>query len=313
MKKTIAILLLATTLLLSGIPALAVTTIDVEPQTMEVTGKTLNVREWRRDLAKPPVFAELSKGAKVTLIGEENGWSLVRWHDGSTEYSGYVSAKSIKPAGAVMYYATEEVNVRSGAGTAFGIVGVLDAGDAVTFIKKAGKWTLVSFDGKEGYVFSKYLTKNRISGFYGSTIARMVGKKNIHSVEYFLRQVWGRGGQIGSESESLPVIEITYLLKTDKAKRIICSIGERRYATASEAAQVKQSIITASPNTGHVAYFQKDNLIISYMIWDNYDFHNTPKEWEALKREREVLDRVFAGLQAIYGESFCQGQKHMYP
>lgn len=54
-------------------------------------------------------------------------------------------------------YATERVNVRTGPGTKYGIVGVLDAGEQVKLIGYSGKWSQVVYRGQVAYVFTKYL------------------------------------------------------------------------------------------------------------------------------------------------------------
>lgn len=57
-------------------------------------------------------------------------------------------------------YATERVNVRTGPGTKYGIVGVLDAGEQVKLTGYSGKWSQVVYRGQVAYVFTKYLGKN---------------------------------------------------------------------------------------------------------------------------------------------------------
>ena len=42
------------------------------------------------------------------------------------------------------YYATEELNVRSGPGMGYSIIGSLDEGEAVTLLRLSGKWARIS-------------------------------------------------------------------------------------------------------------------------------------------------------------------------
>lgn len=55
-------------------------------------------------------------------------------------------------------YATTSVNVRSGPGTKYSIVGGLNRGDMVKRTGESGKWIRVVYNGIEGYVYGKYLS-----------------------------------------------------------------------------------------------------------------------------------------------------------
>ena len=59
-----------------------------------------------------------------------------------------------------------DVNLRSGAGTSFDIVAVLDMGDKVTLVKTSPEnnwYQVTTADGKNGYVYADYVTKGVIS------------------------------------------------------------------------------------------------------------------------------------------------------
>ena len=55
-------------------------------------------------------------------------------------------------------YATTSVNVRSGPGTKYSIVGGLNRGDMVKRTGESGKWIRVVYNGIEGDVYGKYLS-----------------------------------------------------------------------------------------------------------------------------------------------------------
>ena len=55
-------------------------------------------------------------------------------------------------------YATTSVNVRSGPGTKYSIVGGLNRGDIVKRTGESGKWIRVAYNGIEGYVYGEYLS-----------------------------------------------------------------------------------------------------------------------------------------------------------
>lgn len=60
-------------------------------------------------------------------------------------------------------YATTSVNVRSGPGTKYSIVGGLNRGDMVKRTGESGKWIRVAYNGIEGYVYGKYLSDTDLS------------------------------------------------------------------------------------------------------------------------------------------------------
>lgn len=59
-------------------------------------------------------------------------------------------------------YATEPVNLRTGPGTRYQIIAELQLGDQLELIGTSGSWTKVLWNGQIGYVFSKYLSSERI-------------------------------------------------------------------------------------------------------------------------------------------------------
>jgi len=55
-----------------------------------------------------------------------------------------------------------KLNLRSGKGTKYRVVQILDSGEKVTVISTADKWTKIStIDGNQGWVVSKYLTSQK--------------------------------------------------------------------------------------------------------------------------------------------------------
>lgn len=54
---------------------------------------------------------------------------------------------------------TARVHFRTGAGTNYSSMGVLDTGVKVTYISESGNWTKVQYNSKTGYICSDYLKK----------------------------------------------------------------------------------------------------------------------------------------------------------
>mgnify|MGYP002761928016 FL=1 len=58
-------------------------------------------------------------------------------------------------------YATEPVNMRTGPGTQYDVIRELQTGEQVEYLKRSGKWAKVKSGDTEGYVFAKYLTREK--------------------------------------------------------------------------------------------------------------------------------------------------------
>ena len=150
--------------------------------TVYVTGSGVNLR------AGPgtsyDVKMTLPRGTKLQRTGTVNGWSQVQYE--GKEY--YVSSSLVStdaPAGAEeetvsgdktaadsktsssgsgTLTVTSDVNVRSGAGTGYKILGVAKKGETLTYTAFDGKWYKVTFNGQTGYVNRNLVSASSSSG-----------------------------------------------------------------------------------------------------------------------------------------------------
>ena len=259
-------------------------------QEMEVTAKRLKVRHYP-GVDDVPVVTELKRGDRVTLLGISGKWSYVKWGNGGHDEQGYVFSRHIKPAGALLYFAAQEVNVRSEANSSSRILGVLQAGEAVTFIKKAKGWVQVEYNGASGFVYGKYLTKNRAKSYLGSRLAQELGRSDIKAVEYMY------GGRVGihglQSSADKPVLAVAYGLKTAYRENFM-RVMVYEYATEAEAVQVRRAVLAQEGTPGwHTVYFQKGNTVCT-LDW-SYGERTTD-------REERLYQHAFDTLSAAYGE-----------
>lgn len=58
-------------------------------------------------------------------------------------------------------FATTNVNVRSGPGTGFGVIGVLSRGEGVDIDYCRGSWCFVNRSGRDGWVSANFLERDR--------------------------------------------------------------------------------------------------------------------------------------------------------
>lgn len=104
-------------------------------------------------------ICNVKSGNKVTVLGKNGNWYLVRLADGS---QGFMSANYIKTsASSVKKYAkvtASSLNMRSGAGVAYSIKTTLSNGTKVEIVSKySSSWWLVRYGTYTGYMSAKYL------------------------------------------------------------------------------------------------------------------------------------------------------------
>ncbi len=95
---------------------------------------------------------KVQSGADLSIMGESGNWYLVKTENGKIGYiSKNYTAKGI-PA-----QTSANVNLRSGAGTAFASHGVIAKGEKVVMNAVKGNWTNVTVNGATGYIYSTYI------------------------------------------------------------------------------------------------------------------------------------------------------------
>ncbi len=116
----------------------------------------------------------LAAGTTVAKLGASGSWTIINYN-GTKAYvsSAYLKAASSSgensSGGSTGYMAaTTNVNVRSGPGTSYNIIGSLYKGTIVPKLGTSGSWTKISYNGGTGYVSSQYLTQSSYSGGSGS-------------------------------------------------------------------------------------------------------------------------------------------------
>lgn len=114
------------------------------------------------------VISRLSRGTKVTVYSESNGWAKVK----ANGKDGYVSAQYLSSSqpSAQTKPTTKYVNVdpgsylnmRTGPSTSHSVVSKLARGTKVTVQSEQNGWAKVSANGKTGYVNAKYLSSTQV-------------------------------------------------------------------------------------------------------------------------------------------------------
>lgn len=107
----------------------------------------------------------LSRGTKITVLGENDGFYLVKNSAGTQGYvsKNYVSRK--KPSGSSSSSSSTTtktvtgsyVNMRAGGGLSYRVLKVLPRGTSVTVLKRGNYWTQVNYKGTVGWIKNTYL------------------------------------------------------------------------------------------------------------------------------------------------------------
>ncbi len=131
-----------------------------------VTASALNVRSQASTASS--VVTCLPRGTVVLVTGSSTGWYQV-WYQGS---SGYVSADYVTySTSADASFGTGTVNgtgvnVRSGPGTGYSVVGTVTNGNTLPVVGVSGSWYKVTYNGSSAYISGSYLS---LSGGSGSS------------------------------------------------------------------------------------------------------------------------------------------------
>ncbi|EOO70883.1 N-acetylmuramoyl-L-alanine amidase [Bacillus cereus BAG1O-1] len=123
------------------------------------------------------VIGGVLNGMKLNVVGSEGSWFKVNYQ-GKT---GYVSSEFVKfvkggtttpeqpeqpNQGAIgdYYINASALNVRSGEGTNYRIIGALPQGQKVQVISENSGWSKINYNGQTGYIGTRFLSKTPVGG-----------------------------------------------------------------------------------------------------------------------------------------------------
>jgi len=149
-------------------------------QTGSINGNYVNFRTGPS--ANSAIQGVLNYGTAVSVLSEVNGWTNISVNG----VNGYVSSNFVSRSGNTVIPAVtaapvvapvvtaapvsgssgdgiisaDGVNLRSGPSSGYEILGAFDRGTSVTVLSEANGWSRVVVNGHEGYMFSRYITRN---------------------------------------------------------------------------------------------------------------------------------------------------------
>ena len=154
-----------------------------------ITGDSVNFRSGAG--TNYSSIGKLNKGDKIEYLGESGSWVKARY-SGKTGYV-YGSYVGEYTSTNTKYVTATTLNVRSGAGTNYSIIGSLSKGTKVEVISTTNGWSKIKYNGSTGYVSSQYLSS---SASDNSTSTSTSVSKVISYAKKLLGKpyVWGAEG-----------------------------------------------------------------------------------------------------------------------
>ncbi|MDO5784787.1 MAG: SH3 domain-containing protein [Eubacteriales bacterium] len=156
------------------------TTTTSTSKTVYVTASSLNVRSGAG--TSYGVIGGVANGKAVSVVGTSNGWYKIKYGSGYgyinssyTSSSAPSSSSTAAPAGTTsqpttssskaktMYSTTAGLNVRSGGGSSYSVIGSLSRGQAVSVVDSSSYWYKIKYGNGYGYVGSGYLSSSKPS------------------------------------------------------------------------------------------------------------------------------------------------------
>ena len=102
-------------------------------------------------------LGSFNKGDKVEYLGTSGSWVKVKYNN----KTGYVYGSYVGNYATITQYVTATtLNVRSGAGTSYSVLGSLSKGTKVEVISTTNGWSKINYNGSIGYVSSQYLSSS---------------------------------------------------------------------------------------------------------------------------------------------------------
>ncbi len=185
LKKIVVAGVVAATTILSSVSAFAYDYIGKGT----VTGGVVNIRSEASTNAQ--IIGTGVKGTAYSVISQENGWAKIETADGVIGYMnlGYFSVSASEKIKVTI--TGSAVNVRSGAGTNYDVIGAVYKGQVFPVLGKENGWYKISFNNASGYVSSEYVTLE--SGEVVASASLTRGQQIVESAKQHLGKPYRYG------------------------------------------------------------------------------------------------------------------------
>ena len=274
-------------------------TVTPAPTPVNKTGKVVNISSSLNIRSGAgtgySIIGTLYNGQTVNILEKNGDWYHIN-HNGVT---GYVSAQYLQevsegtstPAttptptpvnktGKVVNISSS-LNIRSGAGTGYSIVGTLYNGQTVNILEKSGDWYHISHNGVTGYVSAQYL-QEVASGSSSNEGAMSSGEGVVYNITTNLRV------RAAASTNSLV---LGYLYNGDRVKILGASNGWTQIEYKGTTGYVSSEYIRSADSSSSVDATAIFNKVYSIMrehvgspyVWGGSGEYLTTSSLNALK------------------------------
>ena len=231
-----------------------------------VTTSTLNVRSGAG--TSYSIVGKVYKGNKVELLASKNGWYKIKLSNGKTGWasSDYITKGSDNSGNdsgevAISGYGTvttSTLNVRSGAGTSYSVVGKVYKGNKVELLASKNGWYKIKLsNGKTGWASSDYIKKGSGSASSEDTTNPSENKReavvNLAKAQLGKPYVWGAEGPDSFDCSGL----MYYVYKNGAGKTLPrTSVEQSKVGTTVSKSNLKPGdlIFSSTNGTGNVSH-----------------------------------------------------------
>jgi len=156
------------------------------------------------------ILTTLANGSYVTLISRSGSWWKVEYAKGKYGYCHEAYIKQV--SGSYPAYTEGSLNIRSGPGTSYGVIGWLNSGEYAIVLSSSGKWKKILYSGtKTGYASGDYLKTG--SGGY-SAVSLSVPSYKQNDSRWAGTKLGSSGGTIGGIGCSTVALAMTESYRT---------------------------------------------------------------------------------------------------
>ena len=227
-----------------------ISTVFADTEYRVITGDSVNFRSGAG--TNYSSIGKLNKGDKIEYLGESGSWVKARY-SGKTGYV-YGSYVGEYTSTNTKYVTATTLNVRSGAGTNYSIIGSLSKGTKVEVISTTNGWSKIKYNGSTGYVSSQYLSS---SASDNSTSTSTSVSKVISYAKKLLGKpyVWGAEGP-----SSFDCSGFTYYVFKNAANINLPRVSkdQSNYGTYVKKSDLREGDLiffdTSGENDGHVSH-----------------------------------------------------------
>jgi uncharacterized protein YgiM (DUF1202 family) len=248
--------------------------IDEKPEVPEYRWTKTNLNLRSSNSTNAAALGVVPAGEKVTYLESKSGWAKVVSSEGTGWMSeSYLSAVEFKPESGnkpetTQYrWARGDTNLRSGKSTSHKILGVVPAGEKVTYLESDDSWAKVVSSQGTGWMSEALLSKTSVAQLQPDTVAVMDAVRKYYGP--VISSIGGvRAGSVGHSSGKAADIMI------------------KNYKTAAS--------IDQGDDMAQFLIKNREALGISYLIWQDKIWLGPSKGWEEYSQSGKYGNQ-FAG------------------